>query len=298
MRRLLIAALTIASTGALAATAAAAGPGGTAQAQPNQAGAGSHVLVDMQGADGGMRPGKIPTSLAIGLQKGYAVDPAAVAGICTDEQANDMKCPPNSIVGTGSFDLLAEGFAFGPNGQHFTAQLTFYRANPRQPGDAMGVVFSFIEPSSGFHGASIGRVATLDDPVLGPQFLFDQLPIPKLPSGFKFTLQRMRLDLGAGAATPPVRVRKAKKRKHRCKRVVKRTRSGKKKTVFVCPRKKAKKPKRHRAARRASAAQASSGAALLTNPAQCPGTWRVQVRFGYGSETETRDLDEACAGRR
>jgi hypothetical protein len=296
MRRLLLAALTITATGAFAAGASAATPGGTAQANPTLAGSGAHVLVDMQGADGGLRPGKIPTSLAIGLQKGYAVNPDAVAGICTDDQAGDQACPPNSILGTGSFDLHASGFAFGPNGQDFTAQLTFYRANPRQPGDPMGVVFYFREPSSGFHGASIGRLATLDDPVLGPQLLFDQLPIPKLPSGFTFTLKRMRVDLGAGAATPPVRVKKAKKRKHRCKRVTKRTRSGRKKTVFVCPKK--KHIKKRSSTRHAVARQAADGPALLTNPADCTGTWRVQVRFGYGSENETRDLDAPCVARR
>jgi hypothetical protein len=154
-------------------------------------------------------------------------------------------------------------------------------------------VFSFREDSSGFHGASIGRLAPVDDPVLGWQLLFDPLPIPKLPSGFKFTLERMRLDIGAGAATPPVRVKKSSKKKHRCRRVTKRTASGKKKTVYVCPKKKATKRK---STRRATAAQ--SGAALLTNPVDCAATWRVQVRFGYGSDAETRDLDAACTARR
>jgi hypothetical protein len=297
MRRLLLAALTIATSGALASAAPSLAAGGSAQANPNLAGGGAHVLVDVQGADGGLRPGKIPSSLAIGLQKGYVVNPDAVAGICTDDQAGKQECPANSIIGTGTFDLHAAGFAFGPNGQDFTAQLTFFRANPRQPGDPMGVVFAFREPSSGFHGSSIGRLTMLADPVLGPQLLFDPLPIPKLPSGFTFTLKRMRIDLGAGAATPPVRVKKAKKRKHRCKRVTRRTKSGKKKTVFVCPKKK-KASRKKASTRRAVARQATDGPALLTNPVDCTGTWRVQVRFGYGSENETRDLDAACTARR
>jgi hypothetical protein len=245
----------------------------------------------MQGTAGGMRAKQIPTSLAIGLQRGFTVNPGAVPGICSDDQAPKQECPPNSIIGTGSFDLLAEGFAFGPNGQRFTAQLTFFRANPRQAGDPMGVVFSFREPSSNFKGASIGRLATLEDPVLGPQLLFDQLPIPELPSGLKFTLERMRLDVGAGAATPPVRVTKAKKRNPRCRKVTKRTRSGKKRTVRVCAKAKAKK-------KTAASAQATEGPALLTNPVDCTGVWRVQVRFGYGSDTERRDLDAPCSARR
>jgi hypothetical protein len=264
-------------------------PSGTAKLDPATPSAGAHLLLDAQGADGGgFHRQEIPTALAIDLQKGFAFEPSAVTGICSDDQAGNEQCPPNSIVGTGTLDVLAEGYAFGPNGQNFTAQLTFYRANPRQPGDPMGVVFQFREPSSGFHGASIGRLTTLDDPILGPQLRWDQLPIPKLPPGMSFTLQRLRVDIGAGTATPPQRVKPKKKRKHRCRKVTRRTRSGRKKTVFVCPKKHRKK-----STKRTTAHKAQAGA-LLTNPPTCTGSWRVRLEITYKDGTELRDADAPC----
>src|SRR4051794_7715413 len=269
-----------------AAATASQAPSGTAKLDPATTSTGAHLLLDAQGAEGGgFHRQEIPTALSISLQKGFAFDPAAVAGICSDDQANNEQCPPNSIVGTGTLDVLAEGYAFGPNGQHFTAQLTFYRANPRQAGDPMGVVFSFRESSSGFHGSSIGRLTSIDDPILGPQLRWDQLPIPKLPPGMSFTLQRLRMDIGAGTATPPQRVKPKKKRKHRCRKVTRRTKSGHKKTVFVCPKRKHKK--------KTTAHKAQAGA-LLTNPPTCTGSWRVGLEITYKDGTEQRDADAPC----
>ena len=293
MRRRLILSILVLSAGAVAAAPAAAdtsqAPAGTAKLSPATPGAGAHLLLDAQGnAGGGFHRQEIPTGLAIMLQKGFAFDPNAVAGICSDDQANNDACPPNSIVGTGSLDVLGEGFAFGPNGQQFTAQLTFYRANPRQAGDPMGIVFSFKETSSGYHGASIGRVTTVDDPVLGPELVWDKLPIPNLPPGLHFTLERLRVDLGAGTATPPVRVQAKKKRKARCRKVVRRTKNGKRRTVLVCRKKKT----RHHTPHHARAAAA--GGAFLTNPGTCTGSWRVRLQLTYPSGTERRDADAPC----
>jgi hypothetical protein len=182
-------------------------PASTAKLDPPTAGAGAHLLLDAQGAAGGGFPKQeIPGGLAISFNRGFAFDPAAVGGVCSDDQAKNYACPPNSIVGTGLLDVLAEGFAFGPNGQQFTAQLTFYRANPRQAGDPMGIVFDFKELSSGFKGTTIGRVLSIDDPLLGSQIQWSSLPIPSLPPGMHFTLERLRIDLGAGTSTPAVRV--------------------------------------------------------------------------------------------
>jgi len=265
-------------------------PAGTAKLDPATAGAGAHLLLDAQGPQGGgFHRQEIPTGLSIALNKGFAFDPAAVGGVCSDDDADKDQCPPNSIVGTGLLDVLGEGFAFGLNGQQFTAQLTFYRANPRQPGDPMGIVFAFKELSSGYHGTTIGRVMALDDPVLGSQLQWDKLPIPSLPPGLHFTLERLRVDLGAGTATPPVRVKPAKKkRKHRCRKVRRRTKSGRRKTVFIC------KIKRHRHPARA----AQDGGAFLTNPPTCAGTWRVRLQLVYPSGTEQRDADAPCTPAR
>jgi hypothetical protein len=274
-------------------------PAGTARLDPATAGAGAHLLLDAQGPDGGgFHKQEIPTGLSIALNNGFAFDPAAVAGVCSDADANNDACPANSIVGTGLLGVFGEGLAFGPSGQHLTAQLTFYRAGPRQAGDPMGIVFSFKETSSGYHGASLGRVLTLDDPILGSQIRWDKLPIPALPPGLHFTLERLRVDLGAGAATPPVRVKPAPKRKPNCRKV---RRHGKR--YYLC-RKRVKSMrcrkygKRYLCRRKHKARAAQDGGAFLTNPTACTGTWRVQLSLVYPSGTEVRDADAPCTAAR
>ena len=279
-----------------APAAASMAPAGTAKVDPPTAGAGAHLLLDAQGAaGGGFHRQEIPGGLAISFNKGFAFDPAAVGGVCSDDQASNNQCPPNSIVGTGLLDVLGEGFAFGPSGQQFTAQLTFFRAEPRQSGDPMGIVFAFREPSSGYQGTTIGRVLSIDDPLLGTQFQWGKLPIPSLPPGLHFTLERLRIDLGAGTATPPVRVRPAK-RKPNCRKV---RRHGR--TYYLCRR----KPKTMRCRRsgkrwlcRKRAHKAQDGGAFLTNPPACAGTWRIRLELAYPSGNEVRDADAPCVPAR
>jgi hypothetical protein len=253
----------------------------TAQLNPNTAGAGSHLILDGKGTDAGLRPQTIPSGLAIGFDKGFAFDPTAVAGVCSDDAAAKFTCPANSIVATGSIDLLGEGFAFGAHGTAFTAQLTFYRATPRQPGDPMGVVFYFREPSSNFQGASIGRLRPASDPVLGEELRFDKLPIPALPNGLHFTLRELKLDFGAGAATPPVRVTK-KKRRARRSRV--RGDSFTRTSARFVP-----------GATFATGPTFPASAALLKNPSTCAGTWRVRLEVDYGDGPQTHDAAAPCA---
>lgn len=284
---------------AVAPARAAMAPAGTATLDPVTAGAGSHLLLDAQGpGGGGFHRQEIPTGLSIALNRGFALDPAAVAGVCSDADAGNDACPAGSIVGTGVLDVFAEGLAFGPGGQHLTAQLTFYRAGPRQAGDPMGIVFSFKELSSGYHGASVGRVLTLDDPLLGLEVRWDKLPIPDLPPGLHFTLERLRVNLGAGTATPPVRVKPAAKPKRNCRRV---RRHGKR--YYLC-RRRVKSMRCHRhgkrylCRRRHRARAAQDGGALLTNPVACAGTWRVRLSLVYPSATEVRDADAPCTAAR
>jgi len=275
--------------------AAPAAAATTATLEPATAGAGSHLLVDAQG---GFHKQEIPGGLAIGFHRGFAFDPAAVGAECSDDAAKNDACPPNSIVGTGVLDLLAEGFAFGANGQQFTAQLTFYRAAPRAQGDPMGIVFAFKETSSGYHGTTIGRVRALDDPILGTEIQWDQLPVPPLPPGMHFTFERLRLDIGAGTATPPVRVRPAPRKTPNCRKV---RRHGKR--YYLCHKRvKSMRCRRHgkrwlcRKRRHARAAQ--DGGAFLTNPVACAGTWRVRLQLAYPSGIETRDADAPCTAAR
>jgi hypothetical protein len=232
--------------------------------------------------------------MTLAFDKGFAFDPAAVAGVCSDDAANNDTCPANSIVGTGVLDLLAEGFAFGANGQQFTAQLTFYRANPRQQGDPMGIVFAFKETSSGYHGTSIGRVRSIDDPMLGTELQWDKLPVPSLPPGMHFTFERLRLDVGAGTATPPVRMQPKPKRN--CRKV---RRHGKR--YYLC-RKRVKTMRCRKSGKRwlcrTRSRSAQDGGAFLTNPATCTSTWRMRLQLAYPSGIETRDTDAPCSAAR
>jgi len=280
-----------------AGIAAAPAAASTATFDPATAGAGSHLLLDAQGADGGgFHKQEIPGGLTIAVNKGFAFDPAAVAATCSDEAANNDACPANSIVGTGLLDVLAEGIAFGPSGQHFTAQLTFYRANPRQQGDPMGMVFAFKELSSGYHGTTIGRVMSIDDPILGTQVQWDKLPIPSLPPGMHFTLERLQVNLGAGAATPPTRVKPPAKKKPNCRKV---RRHGKR--YYLC-KKRVKKMRCRKSGNkwlcRKRASSAQDGGAFLTNPTTCTGTWRVRLQLAYPGGIETRDADAPCTAAR
>ena len=274
-------------------TAAPAAAATTAKLNPATAGAGSHLLLDAQG---GFHRQEIPGGLAIAVNKGFAFDPAAVAGVCSDDAAKNDACPNNSIVGTGALDLLAEGIAFGAGGQQFTAQLTFHRAAARQQGDPMGIVFAFKEVSSGYHGTTIGRVRSLDDPILGTQIEWNNLPVPPLPPGMHFTFERLRLDLGAGTATPPVRVAPTPKRKPNCRKV---RRHGKR--YYLC-RKRVKTMRCRRSGKRwvcrKRAKSAQDGGAFLTTPATCTGTWRIRLQLAYPSGIETRDADAPCSAAR
>jgi hypothetical protein len=300
MRRALISIGVLCAGVAAGPATASTAPAGTAKLDPATASAGAHLLLDAQGpAGGGFHKQEIPNGLSISLSKGFAIDPAAVGGVCSDDQAANDQCPANSIVGTGLLDVLGEGFAFGLNGQQFTAQLTFYRAAPRQAGDPMGIVFAFKEVSSGYHGTTIGRVLNVDDPVFGLQLKWDKLPIPELPPGLHFTLQRLRVDLGAGTATPPVRIKPAPKKKPNCRKTKRHH-----KTVYICKRKPkhmtCRKQRGHYIChkRKHNARAAQDGAAFLTNPTACAGTWRVRLELVYPSSTEQRDADAPCTAAR
>ena len=50
--------------------------------------------------------------------------------------------------------------------------------------------------------------------------------------------------------------------------------------------------------RKHAARAAQDGAALLTNPATCAGTWRVRLELVYPSATEQRDADAPCTAAR
>jgi hypothetical protein len=111
-----------------------------------------------------------------------------------------------------------------------------------------------------------------------------------------FTFERLRLDVGAGAATPPVRVQPTAKRRPNCRKV---RRHGKR--YYLC-RRRVRKWRCHRSGKkwlcRKPATSAQDGGAFLTNPTTCAGTWRVRLQLAYPSGIETRDADAPCSAAR
>jgi hypothetical protein len=182
------------------------------------------------------------------------------------------------VMANGSFTGTVEGPGFGPNGQPFNAAVTLYKTTPQQSGDPAGVIFTYKEMTYNFKGEGPGRLMMLpSDPVYGEQIRFDKLPLPSLPPTLTITINEMKLDIGAGEATPahsPVVTRKRKRhlpycskhRRHHC---------------------------RHRHRRRRSARSAATGS-FLTNPATCTTGWTVQLQLDYPNHQERREANVPC----
>lgn len=273
---------------ALAASAALATPAqdGTAFVVPTTAGAATHLHIDARGTDGGLTPKEIPVAMGISLQRGFTVDPSAVAGTCSADQAKNYACPADSLIANGSFLGTVTGLGFGPNGQPFNAAISLFKAPPQQAGDPAGVVFQFKESSSGFQGEGLGRLMNLPaTSPYGTAIRFDKLPLPSLPPGLTITINEVKFDIGAGSATPahsPKVTRHAKKH-HRRKCTKKRRRHHKCRV-------------HHRRKRRTTSRSAHTSAtgAFLTNPATCTTGWSVQLEFDYKSHQELREAAVPC----
>jgi len=156
-------------------------PAGSVTIKPATKSAGSHLKIAAGGTDAGFRKGQIPDALSISFQKGFVLKPTAVKSTCTEDTAMKDACPPDSVLGKGSIQVLLSG-------SRYTANITFFRA-PK------GVIFYFKEPESGFNGASTGQVRTGQDPY-GKVLAFDKLPLPALPPGLDIRLDKLALDLG------------------------------------------------------------------------------------------------------
>lgn len=268
-----------------AASSASPAPDGTAFLVPTNAGSGSHLHIDAKGPDAGLTPKEIPQALGVAFQKGFAFDPAAVPGSCSDQQMKDNACPADSTVANGAMTGRVTGLGFGADGSPFDAAVTLYKAPPRQDGDPAGLVFAFHEQNYNFSGAGPGRLQPLpDDPTYGMQMRFDKLPLPDLPPGITVTIEELRLDIGAGSATPAHSPTVARHRhRHPCRKGHK----GRK-----CRRKRRRERRRHR--RQLAQAKQSTGT-FLANPPTCAGNWTVQLQLDYPAHSERREASVPCA---
>lgn len=282
-----LAAGTLLATIALAAPAAASpAPEGAAALQPNTPSTGSHVLLDFKDQAGGFRPKALPTALGLAFAKGFVLDTSAVPGVCTAAQANKLQCPEDSRLGAGAIGVVAYGPAFSPGGDHFLAKLGFFRAAPPVSGDTGGIVFSFKETTSGFSGASIGSIRSIDQGDYGTLIRWDKLPLPALPPGFQFTIDHLQVDLGVGSAAAPVK-KPSHRRRHRRKRHV---------VALPCVRYRGPRHHRHCVAyrHRRRHARAAAATSFVLNPPTCAGTWAIQLQVGYKDGEEQREAAAPC----
>jgi hypothetical protein len=210
--------------------------------------------------------GRLPRSVVLAIQRGFKLDPAAVAALCRPDQAAASACADDSRVGAGSAAVTANT-AFGP--MDVAAQIRAFLAPPPAPGDLAGMVITVS--ALGRRQSSIGRITPLAAGPFGYEVRFEALDqAVEPPEGVTITFKRLELALAASR----VESRKVVRRK----RVRYRDRRGRRRTKVV----------RRRVVRKISHA-------FITTPAACAGSWtaRGTVGFADGSSLE-RDLSVAC----
>lgn len=248
-----------------AAAAADPAPAGMFVLKPAAAGAPSQLVMDAEGPGGGFLAGQVPSGMAFWLAKGFVLNPAAVPGVCTNDQAKNNSCPASSQFAAGTIDVAISGLI----NQSTTATVGLFVGAPQQTGDPAGAVFSFSVPAFGASGASVGRIVNTTDAVYGTELLFTQLPIPGIPPGLTITLKNFKLTTLAPSGTLP------------------------KATPTPTAKKKQRKHKKHRRKRRRKKAH-KAAAPFLTNPTTCSGAWALRLQVFYGASTQDRVAAVPC----
>ena len=254
-RRLLATTLALAAALPASAGAAEAPPGAVALA-PDTAGRASAFEVELGPEVLGQTPqGNPPNAVSLLGTPGLKIDPRAVAGRCSDAQADRFDCPSASRIGSGSAQGHAEG-ALVPGGRYdFTASILVFLAPPRASGDLAGVVLQVSEPQSGQRFNAKGRIRR--DPAFGWETRFEGLAGGgQLPPGVTVKLDRITLRV---AANRTVRKRVTVRRNGKRRRVIKRFRYS-----------------------------------LLTNPRTCTGAWPYRLRVEYADRTDEYDGAAPC----
>jgi hypothetical protein len=139
---------------------------------PNTAGKPSHLVLVVEREQLEAQDGRLPSAIEVQAVRGLKVDPRAVPGRCTDEQADAFACPRSSLIGGGQVEGRAEG-PFIPGGFDFTAQLSVFLTDPRSAGDIAGVAAILTEPQTGQRYYVHGRI----------------VPIPRGQFGVKLRLE-------------------------------------------------------------------------------------------------------------
>jgi hypothetical protein len=188
-----VAALGVSSLLLAVARAAPSAPAGAVRLEPNVAGRGTTLKVDVDPAAADA-PDANPHEVAVLFQRGFRFDPRAVARPCTQDEAAQNACPAASRVGTGTAD---GDYTFGTTSGTFTAGIDVYLASSVHPGDVAGLVVSIHEPRSGFEASASGRVIRLRHGRFGYEDRFDLAGSASPPPGVTISIRRVRLTVGA-----------------------------------------------------------------------------------------------------
>jgi hypothetical protein len=263
---------------------------GTVVAQPSNAGAASHLVLDAKGTGAGFG-GVFPTGVTLLVYKGFGLDLAA-AGRCNDADAGAGTCPESSRIatGVGSGSASLAGLFSMP----VAAQVGVFLANASN-GDLADVV---VEVSVlGTVQSARGQLVGLNDPTFGYAFRFDPLPTVTVPAGTTATVNEFSLDVGASAPGPGTTpAPKPKPKLKPCRKGY--HHNSKNKCVKNKKKKKVTKKPAKKASATAPAASAVAAATvthnLITNPATCSGSWPTQLQVRYPDHTQTLDAAIAC----
>lgn len=245
---------------ALAGPASAQDATISAKLSPSKPKAGATLHVALSGTAPAL-DGALPQSIVLDLQRGFAVDTAAVAARCVAPATTTGACPAASRIGHGA----ALAHASGLLNQDIPATIDLFLAAPVQPGDLAGVVLRVTALGA---SKTIGaRLLARSSGPFGYELRADGFAaaIPSFPH-VTIGLDSLTLDVGTHRdATTTVVTHK---------RI---TRGGKRVTV----KRKVRRKVRHD---------------LLRNPKTCSGHWTVRATVSAAAGGSS-DLALPCSKR-
>jgi hypothetical protein len=255
-RILLVTALLVAS---LAGPAVAQDATISATLSPSRPKTGTTLHVALGGTASAVNQG-VPSSIVLDLQRGFAIDTAAVAARCSGPAITTGACPAASRIGHGA----AVAHAGGIVNQDIPATIDLFLAAPAQSGDLAGVVLRVM--AIGAAKAISARLLARPSGPFGYELRVDGFSgaVPSLP-GITIGLDSLTLDVGAhrNVTTTVVTRRRI-------------TRGGRRVTV----KRKVRRKVRHD---------------LLRNPKTCSGHWSVRATVTTGAANDASDLAVPCS---
>lgn len=244
---------------ALAGPAHAQQPTSAATLTPNTPAVGSILHFALTGPPA-TPAGAIPDSLEIDLQRGFTLDPLAVAVRCDASHVTTGDCPAASRIGSGHAVVHASGLIV----EDFPVTIDVFLADPVAPTDLASVVLR-VTVAGKVRGVR-ARLFALPSGAFGYELLTTGFAsfVPTFP-GVAFALTSLTLDLGAHRTITTTVVKR--------KRV---TRKGKRVTV----RRKVTRRVRHD---------------LVRNPPACAGGWAARATTTVGGVPSPQAITIPCA---